>query len=290
MAASSILESSLVVVGPGRAGGGLVRSWKRAGGSLVEVVARDAMSARKAADALRVAAVSLDEIRSRSDLLVLAVPDDRIGSVATELSSRVRCRIAFHLSGALPAEVLAPLRAGGAGIASLHPLRAFSGATSDTWEGTLVVIEGDPEAAEAGERISQALGASARRIAAASKPLYHAAAALAAGGTMALLSLAVRAATAAGLSEPEARSALARLASESAAATADRPFADAFAGPISRRDVATVRAHEAATTDLAEFRRLYRLLAEEILRATPGRGREEEIRALLAEMNDGRSG
>ena len=216
-------------------------------------------------------------------MLVLAVPDDRIAQVAESLSKRTRCRFAFHLSGALPASVLAPLSRAGAAIGSLHPLRAFTGGPTENWQGALVAVEGDPSAVRAGERMTAVLGGDGYRIAAADKPLYHAAATLAAGGTMALLSIAVRAAAAAGVPEKKARPALARLAAEAAGATAARPFADAFTGPIARRDAETVRAHRRASASYGDFSELYARLADEILDTTRGRGREAAIRAILKE-------
>jgi len=103
---------------------------------------------------------------------------------------------------------------------------------------------------------------------------------------MALLSVAVRAAVDAGLPEEKARAALARLASEAASATAERSFPESFTGPVARRDVETVRAHRLASASRRDFFDLYRRLAEEILSMTPGRGKEEEIRAVLEEPEE----
>jgi predicted short-subunit dehydrogenase-like oxidoreductase (DUF2520 family) len=281
-----ILEVPLVLVGPGRAGMALARSWIRAGGRLAGVVGRTTESAVRAARELGTTGRTAASMWPGCDLLVLAVPDDRIGSVAQDLAGRTRSRLAFHLSGALPAAVLAPLAQGGAAVASLHPLRAFAGDPGDDWRDALIAIEGDAEAVHAGERIAAALGGTGHRIRTESKPLYHAAATLAAGGTMALLSVAVRAAVDAGLPEGQARAALARLASEAACATAERPFPEAFTGPIARRDVETVRAHREASADRADFLDLYRRLAREILATTSGRGKEEEIRAILEDPED----
>ena len=221
----------------------------------------------------------------RANVVAVAVPDDRVAPVAQEASERIRCDFAFHLSGALPAAVLAPIAASGAATASLHPLRAFTGVGDEDWRGAFVAVEGAPEALAAAERLAVALGAKPHRIAAAAKPLYHAAAALAAGGTMALLSAAVRAAAAAGLPEDEARAGLAGLAAGAAAATARLPFADAMTGPIARRDAATVAAHVASLREQPDALALYRAVGREVLRATPGRGREADLSALLEEAS-----
>jgi predicted short-subunit dehydrogenase-like oxidoreductase (DUF2520 family) len=297
VATSAVLSRPLVLVGPGRAGRALGRSWTRAGGRLALIVARTPSAAARAGRELGGRGATAAGLPKRCEILVLAVPDDRIADVARDLARRTTCRFAFHLSGALPASVLAPFRHRGASVASLHPLRAFSADSSAAaadarggarWKGALVAIEGDPEAVAFGERLAAALGAVGRRIDTASKPLYHAAATLAAGGTMALLSVAVRAAVRAGLSEADARAALGRLASEAAAATVMRPFVDAYTGPIARRDAQTVRAHRAAAGGARDFLELYRILAREILATTPARGGERRVRAILGGAGGGK--
>ena len=280
---ADVLASPLLVVGPGRAGRALARSWRRAGGRLVGLVGRTAQAASGAARELATDALDLSTAPPRVELLAVAVPDDLVASVAAGAAERVRARLAFHLSGALPAAALAPFAARGSALASLHPLRAFTGAPEDDWTGAFVAVEGDEPAIAEAEAIARALGATPYRIAPGSKSLYHAAAALAAGGTMALLSVAVRAAAAAGLPEAQARAALADLAAGAAAATARRPAGEVLTGPVARRDAATVRAHAAALAARPEALELYRRLAREILEATPGRGREHEILSALDE-------
>jgi len=266
----------------------LARSWVSAGGRLSGIVGRTREGAASAATELSTSPRSLDGVDPVCDLLVLAVPDDRIGAVAAELATRTKCRFAFHLSGALPAATLSPLSREGTSLGSLHPLRAFTGDSRETWRGALVAIEGEPAAVEAGERVTAALGGAGHRIRSESKPLYHAAATLAAGGSMALLSIAVRAAAEAGLPEAEARPALARLGSEALAAAALRPLRETFTGPVARRDAQTVHAHRAVLAGRPDVWELYRRLARETLAATPGRGAEEEIRSILDEERPAR--
>lgn len=280
---ASVLERSLTLVGPGRAGRAFLRSWTEAGGRAAQVIARSGafdLAASPPGSSLRLATADRFE---ETDLLVLAVPDDAIAVCAEDLAGRLRCRFAFHLSGALEAEALAPLRAGGACVASLHPLRPFTGAPGEDWTGVFVAVEGDRGAAEEGERIARALGAHPHRLSAERKPLYHAAASLAAGGTVAVLSMAVRACVAAGVPEELAREGLASLATRAIAAAAKSSFGEALTGPVARRDVGTVRSHVRALAAEPETLALYRALAEEVLSQTPGRGHEEEIRRSLAE-------
>jgi predicted short-subunit dehydrogenase-like oxidoreductase (DUF2520 family) len=281
--ADDIAKTTILLVGPGRAGRAFARSWTGAGGSIV-LVARDPGPARAFAAGLPRAEVrSLDDRRTFSgDVALLSVPDDAIHSLALRLGGRVACRFAFHFSGALASRELAPLSSAGASLGSLHPLRAFSGAATDSWASAFVAVEGEEPAAQIGEQLCRQAGARPRRVAAADKPLYHAAATIAAGGAASLLSFASRLWVAAGLSEEEGRTALAELSAGAVNAVERLPFDRALTGPVARRDVETVRLHRDALTTWPEHAALYALLASETLRRTPGRGHEEEIARILA--------
>jgi predicted short-subunit dehydrogenase-like oxidoreductase (DUF2520 family) len=253
------------------------------------VIARDVAAATEAVRRLGGGTPrGADEPLADCEILVLAVPDDAIVSTAGALAGRLRCRAAFHLSGALPASALEALRPCGASLGSLHPLRVFTGTPEETWSGAFVAIEGDARAVSLAERLVGAVGGRAHRIAAESKPLYHAAATLAAGGTVALISLAARAWADAGIPESEARPALAELAERAAAAAVSRDFAEAFTGPVARRDRGTLQAHRDALAAFPDLARLYRLFARETLARTAGRGREAEVVSLLGDDSDGK--
>ncbi len=75
---------------------------------------------------------------------------------------------------------------------SVHPVRPFTGAQGEDWQGAFVAVEGDEKAVELASELSRAIGARPHRISAAAKPLYHAGASLAAGGAAAVLSVGVR--------------------------------------------------------------------------------------------------
>jgi predicted short-subunit dehydrogenase-like oxidoreductase (DUF2520 family) len=279
------LDLSLWILGPGRAGRALARSWIAAGGRPPVLLARTAESARDAATGLPGSDPrTVDGLvgESACDVLVLAVPDDRIAVAAREIARRVSCRVAIHLSGFLPASALSPLADAGAAVASVHPLRAFAGTSSEDWNGAFVAVEGDPAAVDAAIGIASALGARPHRLPAGARPLYHAGATLAAGGVVALLSMAARAWAAGGLSGPETRQALAGLTLDAVRAARDHDFAEAFTGAVARRDLGTIRAHRDALAALPDVLRIYAALAEETLQRTPGRGGEAEIRRMLS--------
>jgi len=278
----NVLGAALAIAGPGRAARAFARSWASVGGHLGHIVSpRFASAERLAREIGEGEPGTTADARFRCDILVLGVPDDAIEAAARELAPRISSRVAFHLSGARPADLLAPFRERGASVGSLHPLRAFHGDPSESWRDVFLAVEGDRNAVDIGLRIAAAIGARAREISAESKPLYHAAATLAAGGCLSLVSMATRIWASLGLPEEEARAALARLGSEALASLERQGFEDALTGPISRRDVGTVRDHIAGIGRLDEVLAVYRLLAKETIARTSGRGREEEMRAAL---------
>jgi predicted short-subunit dehydrogenase-like oxidoreductase (DUF2520 family) len=274
---------SVSLVGPGRAGRAFGRSWIAAGGRIVEVVGRTLASARKGRAAIGGGATARvsSEGPIRGEVLLVAVPDDEISAVADSLAGRFGGHAAFHVSGALPASALEPLASPGASLGSFHPARVFTGDASDNWKGSFVALEGESRAVAEGEKIVRAIGGVPRRITASAKPLYHLAAALAAGGTAALIGIATRAWQEAGIPGREARPALAALARQAASAAAARELEAVLTGPIARRDVGTVALHAGALENQPALSILYEILGLEILERTPGRGREAEIRALL---------
>lgn len=265
MTRAEILGKGIALVGPGRAGRAFARSWTNAGGHIAYVIGREAR----------------ENSYAPCDVAVLAVPDDAIGPVAADLAARLPCRFALHLSGALGSEALAPFVLAGAAVASMHPVRPFTGAPDEDWRGAFVAVEGEARAVELVEAIAGAVGARAYRLAAGNRALYHASATLAAGGAAAVVSIAVRGWVAAGIPEDVARETLAGLASRATAAVGAQPFAEAFTGAVARRDAGTVRAHVDALGGDPRTLAVYRALAEEILSRTDGAGREAEIRAIL---------
>ena len=265
MTGADLLAWRVALVGPGRAGRAFARSWTGAGGHIATVIRRGPRESTYAP----------------CDVVVLAVPDDAIASVAAELASRVPCRFALHLSGALGSEVLAPFARAGAEVASVHPVRPFTGAPEEDWKGAFVAVEGQPRAVELAETIASAVGARPYRLAPGNRALYHASATLAAGGAAAVVSIAVRGWVAAGIPEDVARETLAGLAARATAALGTRSFPEGFTGAVARRDAGTVRAHVEALGGDPRSLTLYRALGEEILLRTDGAGREAEIRAIL---------
>lgn len=226
------------IVGAGRAGRALATALGRARGFSVQLVDRRALAAPRAL---------------ASDVVLLAVPDDRIRAVAASLTGRIpRAAVVLHLAGALGPDALGPLvrRVRGAGV--LHPLQSLAdparGARS--LRGALFAIAGNRAALATAARLARAVGGVPVRIPPSGRVLYHAAASMTSGGVATVLALAEDAMVRAGLSARTARRGLLALLAGTAANVAAMGPKRARTGPIARGDVGTIARHRRALRSL----------------------------------------
>ena len=183
-----------------------------------------------------------------SDILLITVPDDRIAEIAERLAALEidgRKRVALHTSGARSSEALAPLRARGFAVGSMHPLVSVSEPErgAQRLSGAFFCVEGDPAAARAARRLARALAGQSFSIEPRDKALYHAAAVMTSGHTVALFDLAAELLVRCGLSATRARQVLLPLLKSALENLAAQPPARALTGTFARADAETVRRH-----------------------------------------------
>ena len=278
-----------LLVGAGRCGLHLHRAMQASGVATAGVVVRSARSrARVASLGREVAIWRLGRKLPAADALLVAVPDDALGACAERLAASPGLLpvLALHTSGALPAEVLAPLRARGCRLGSFHPLFSFPPADAAPVDlaGALAAVEGDDEAVAAAAELAATLAMAACRIDAAAKPRYHAAAALAANLAPALIALARNEMVAAGLPPAAARAGLAALVPGAIAAALENDDWEWLTGPAARGDSTTVASHlEALAPDVAAaYAAVTRVVVDRIGRA--GNLESAAVRRLLAAL------
>lgn len=252
-------QPRVTIIGAGRMGQGLGLALKRRGYKIALV----ARTSRDVTPPLMLHQGSRAEATSGAELVLIATPDDAIGSVAVELAAEgaiTRDQVVLHLSGLLDRGALLPLEETGAGCGSFHPLQSVAEAATaaERLKGAYVGIEGDDRALVAAERLANTLRMIPVRIPAAAKPAYHAGAAFVANYTVALVGVAERLARAAGVPpDIAARIYLPLLGGAVANLNALGPAAS-LTGAVRRGDEQTIRAHLKALS--AEDRILYRTL------------------------------
>jgi len=180
-------------------------------------------------------------------LAIIAVPDDAIADVAAGMHL-YSGQALVHTSGLHGTEVLAAARAAGTSCGSFHPLVAFADVDRAlaALRGATVAIEGDEDLLDVLAEMAESIGALPVRLAPGSKPAYHAAAVLAAGGVVALLDVIAEVAARTGLDEGGALAVYGPLAAQALGNARALGIAPALTGPAVRGDAGTVAAHLAA--------------------------------------------
>lgn len=247
----------LGILGGGRAAWAYGSAWRRIGWPLSGVWLRDA-SHSHIAELLGTARMDMSDLAHESELLLVAVTDRAIPEVAAAIPETEA--LIFHASGALLS-----LRDG----FSLHPLKSLPpvGDSSDL-EGTMLVFEGAHR--RTARLMAAAIGARFCEVAAEQKALYHAAAVFGSNYVAAVLDIAERLMTRAGIGD--ARQDLVALAMSALHNWSRSEDARRFTGPAARGDHDVMRSHLAALGDDPQVAQIYELLAAQIagsILATP---------------------
>jgi predicted short-subunit dehydrogenase-like oxidoreductase (DUF2520 family) len=264
------------IVGAGAVGTALGVALSRAGWPIAAVASRDDGRRERfralvpGARGFAEATALLDEV----ELIVLAVPDDALPALASELRM-YSGQAMVHTSGALGAEVLDAARAAGTQVGAFHPLVAFADLDRAVaaLQGATIAIEGDDELAALLARMAEAIGATAVRLAPGSKAAYHAAAMLAAGGFVALLDAIAELGRVAGLDEAGSIAIYGGLIEQTLGNARALGLARALTGPMIRGDVGTIRRHvEILSREAPGVLPLYRAVAEREVAIAEARG------------------
>jgi predicted short-subunit dehydrogenase-like oxidoreductase (DUF2520 family) len=247
-------------------------------------------AARKAIGA-GVSVSTLHELEA-PDLLLVAVSDRALDEVAGSLAAANVVEpgsVVFHTSGAVPSSVFALLRASGATIGSVHPVKSFTAPERDveSFAGTWCGIEGDAEAVARLEAVVTAIGGRPFRIDPARKPLYHLGAVFCCNYLPVLVEAGLASFAAAGVDRETAMQAVGPILRETVDNILRLGPAAALTGPISRGDGLVVRDHLAALRGLGPaLERLYRAAGVLAVPLAGAKGQADEaglaaIRAIL---------
>jgi predicted short-subunit dehydrogenase-like oxidoreductase (DUF2520 family) len=299
-------QPTVAFIGAGRMGGALAIALNRRGYEVRAMVARSRENAQRIAElfdsereTLALSASELDKL-PETQILIIAAPDDSIADIAKQLAAQSTLQnkvnnispIALHLSGALSSEILSPLRAQNFAVGSMHPLVSVSDAAAGAlqFRGAYFCVEGDAEAVETARKIVADLGGNVFTIETQNKTLYHAAAVLTAGHTVALFDAAVELLKICGLSADEAQKTLVPLLASVVKNLSAQTPEQSLTGTFARGDAATVEKHLAALTRSEQTREaleIYKLLGLRALEMARRRGVDvRKIRAIEELMRE----
>ena len=234
------------IVGAGAVGTALGVALSRGGWPIHAVASRDPAHRERFRSLVDVTRVFADPepILDEVELIILAVPDDAVASLAASLRM-YSGQAMIHTSGALGAEVLDAAMAAGTPTGAFHPLVAFADTERAVaaLHGATVAIEGDDQLAAMLADMAEAIGATPVRLAPGSKAAYHAAAVLAAGGFIALLDAIAELGRVAGLDEAGSLAIYGPLIEGTLGNARALGIRAALTGPMTRGDVGTLEAH-----------------------------------------------
>lgn len=247
---------TLNIIGSGRVGRACGRLWARAQVfQIQDILTRSRASAAEGVKFIGAghAVGGLDEMRA-ADVWMIATRDDAIVPSCATLAASGRITpddIVFHVSGATPSGALAPVKALGALVASVHPIKTFTDAelAVQTFAGTSCSAEGDAQALRVLRPAFEKIGATVFDIEAALKPIYHAGGVFACNYLAALIEAALRAHGKAGIPREASLKALEPMVRETVDGIFEKGPAAALTGPISRGDVTTVKGQLAMVRD-----------------------------------------
>jgi predicted short-subunit dehydrogenase-like oxidoreductase (DUF2520 family) len=265
------------IIGAGRLGRSLGRSLRERGWKIHSVVTRSPATARRAVRSIGggYARATISNDVFLASIILISVPDSAISEVVQRLAAvdppDPRKSFILHTSGALCSGVLAPLRQLGASVGSMHPLQSFSGVSAPNLEGRVFAIEGDAGAVRVARSLARALGGQIVLLDSADKPLYHAAASMAAGQVLAEMEAAIRIFVSLGMKRREALRALLPLTRQVLENQERLGSRAAWTGPLARGDFRVVAEHEKALLSqaseyVAAYRAMNRLAARVLTR------------------------
>lgn len=241
------------VIGAGRVGAVLGAALRAEGHAITGAYAVSDDSRERARQLLPgVPLLDVPALVERSEMLILAVPDDQLAPLAAGIAATGMVpggQLVMHTSGRYGIEVLAPLAQAGCATLALHPAMTFTGTQADLARliGCPMGITATPELLPIAAALAVELGGDAVVVAEGDRPLYHAALAHAANHLVVLVDQSRDALSRLGIEDPGA---YLRPLLEAALDESLRHGDKALTGPVMRGDAGTVTAHLGALRDL----------------------------------------
>jgi len=242
------------IIGAGKVGAVLGAALRAAGHAVVGVAAVSEASRDRAELLLPgVPVLEIPDIVERSELVLLAVPDDALPGLVSGLAATGAWQVGqlvAHTSGRYGTGVLAPVKAAGGISLALHPAMTFTGMSLDLTRllDCTFGVTADAPMLPIAQALVVEMGAEPVVIAEADRVLYHAALAHSANHLVTLVAQAAQILGEIGVEAPnQVLGPLLRAALENALASGEQ----ALTGPVARGDSGTVAAHTQALREHA---------------------------------------
>lgn len=234
------------IISAGKVGAVLGAALKAAGHAIVGVYAKSEASQERAQTLLPdVPLMEIPDIVERSEVILLAVPDDALGPLAAWIAEHTPLQagqIILHTSGRHGAGILEPATQRGAIGLAIHPAMTFTGLSLDLarLQNTSFGVSGAAPFLPIAQALAVEMGGEPVIIAEGDRPLYHAALAHASNHLVTITGQSMQILASLGIEDP------ARYLEPLVRASLDNALASgesALTGPVARGDSLTVKTH-----------------------------------------------
>ncbi len=246
MTSSKPARLGIGIISAGKVGAVLGAALREAGHAVVGVHAVSEISQTRAEALLPgVPILPIPTIVERSEVVLLAVPDDALGTLVSGLAETgawQQGQIIIHTSGVHGANILAPAREHGAIGLAIHPAMTFTGLSVDLdrIKNTSFAVTGPAPFLPIAQALTVEMGAEPVIVAEADRGLYHAALAHASNHLMTITGQTLQILQSVGIKNPSHYlEPLLRASLENALASGE----NALTGPVARGDSHTVHTH-----------------------------------------------
>lgn len=282
------MTASVALIGPGKVGSAIAKCLVTAGYQMHAVVGRDLERTHSACNFIGCAsACATNDLGRCSDaeIILLAVPDDQIAATIkkTAESCTLNDKFLIHFSGLLPSATLLSEATRADRLLSLHPLLPFADRQQayEKLRGCPCALEGGRSALVLGHQLVATFAGAPFEIAAADKPLYHAAASMASNFLITLQGLAQDLLRQCGIPQEQVSATLLPLVRATLDNLEALPPEQALTGPIVRGDSGTVKQHfDALAARSPQTLPTYRQLARITLELANRSGRLKPAKAV----------
>ncbi len=281
---------SIAIIGAGKLGSSLFRALKMSGYKRLVLCGRELFAVIKTRYISQKEYINKlnAQIVSETDVVFIAVQDDRIAGVSEDLQKfELTNKFILHTSGARDSKLLDNLKIKGAVIGSFHPMQTFERnfLPPSIWKNVVCSYEGDERGKKIIKDICSKLHAKTLFINKEQKSAMHLAGVVSSNYIVSLLIWAERILDNAGIKEIDKTDILYPLIDRTVQNYKNRPLQDILSGPLKRGDLETIQKHldylnhSADKLDIELYKKLAELILSDERFNLPNRKRLVELLA-----------
>lgn len=268
----------IVLIGAGNLAIHLGKALKSAGHYIDAVFSRTQKSADSLASTLNtIPLTQLKDIKADSDLYIISVPDNAIEKILQDI--RISNKLIMHTSGSMPMKILSGVSEN---YGVFYPLQTFSKENEIDFKNIPICIEANStENENILSELAWELSDNVKIMNSEDRKIAHVAAVFACNYSNFMFGIAEEILNSHNLSFDLIRP----LIKETAAKVMQKKPHEVQTGPAVREDITTIENHLEILNSNPEYKKIYTLLAEELIKYTKTKNSMTSYKSLLRNIN-----